>query len=470
MKPRLFHGFFLFALVLFSSVSAVYAIEISNVRFTKIGQDTATINWTTDVASDAMINYGLDPMVGIVSSSTLSKDHSITLSGLDQSTTYYFRAVSADGSGNRSATAGFTFTTKGEPSKKIIKEIKKVTEPEQIKEIVEAVKEQAEDVVRPPTVMGQAKVTPTVTGAEITWTTDRDAGSVVYATKASQYDPNNSDPYDIVQGDSKEAVKKHSVVLMGLDPATTYHYKVSSTDDLGLTGETEDDTFITKSTLPNIRNLKIDRIQETSATVSWTTPGVLSKGLVSYTNLRTKAVRSIGNPAYSERQSIQLAGLQFGTRYSVVVTATNKTGDVIESKPMTFVTVRDVVPPQISKVNNQSTLFPGEDTKVQTILSWVTDEPALCQVFYSQGLVRNASNPGDSLPAEVNPLENHTQVIVGFAPATVYKFWMKCQDAAHNSSQSEDFVLITPIKEKNIIDVILENFQGTFGWVNNVGK
>ena len=28
----------------------------------------------------------------------------------------------------------------------------------------------------------------------------------------------------------------------------------------------------------------------------------------------------------------------------------------------------------------------------------------------------------------------------------------------------------SPIKEKSIIDVILQNFQGTFGWVNKIGK
>jgi hypothetical protein len=31
-------------------------------------------------------------------------------------------------------------------------------------------------------------------------------------------------------------------------------------------------------------------------------------------------------------------------------------------------------------------------------------------------------------------------------------------------------VLITPDKQKSIVDVILQNFQGTFGWVNNIGK
>jgi superfamily II DNA/RNA helicase len=62
----------------------------------------------------------------------------------------------------------------------------------------------------------------------------------------------------------------------------------------------------------------------------------------------------------------------------------------------------------------------------------------------------------------------HVEVIVDFAPATVYQFWLNCTDEAKNTIQSENFVLFTPIQEKNIIDLILENFQSTFGWVKNI--
>jgi hypothetical protein len=60
-------------------------------------------------------------------------------------------------------------------------------------------------------------------------------------------------------------------------------------------------------------------------------------------------------------------------------------------------------------------------------------------------------------------------VITDFAPATVYQFWLNCTDEAREYRiQSENFVLFTPIQEKNIIDLILENFESTFGWVKNI--
>ena len=346
----------------------------------------------------------------------------------------------------------------------------KIKDPKDIKDVADKLKEVAGDVLKPPTILGATKVVVDVTSAELTWTTDRESGSVVYFAPDGQYRAGSSDPYGSTQGDPKERVTKHDVNLVGLTPGTTYHFKVASEDDNSLSAETADDTFQTKSLLPVISAIKVDRIQEKVATVHWKTDGVLAKGVVEYTNLHTKQKRSVGDPVFTNNHSVQLADLIFGTKYSAVINVTNQSGDTVSSKPFTFVTVRDVIPPAITKVKNESTLFPGEDTKVQTIVTWQTDEPAYCQVFYTQGLVHNATNLGDSLLKEQDPLTSHTQVIVGFAPGSVYKFWIECADGAKNSATSEDFVLITPIQEKSIIDVILQNFQGTFGWVKNIGK
>lgn len=464
-------GYVVAALALVAVGLRVYASEISNITITNIAEDSATVSWNTDVNTDATINYGLDEAVGIVRDPTFTKKaHSLKIENLDPSTTYFFRVVSTDIDGNKNATAGFSFVTKGSQADKVKKQIKKITDPEALKEVIEAVKEVASDLLREPSIIGLPKVSVEENRVTVSWTTDREAGSQVELVPEGEYSASATDPYTIVQGDSNERVKKHVVELLGLEPSTTYHFRVASEDDVGLRGVSEDDTFRTLSLLPEIRNVQVSRIQENSAVVTWSTGNVKAKGIVSYTNLRTKATKSAGNPVFATVQSVPLTGLEFGTRYSAIITATNEAGDNIESKPFNFVTVRDVVAPEITKVNNESTLYPGEDTKVQTIISWITDEPSYCQVFYVQGLIKAEGGEGDALQKESNPVTTHTQVIVGFAPANVYKFWMKCHDEARNESQSDDFVLITPIKEKNIIDIILENFQGTFGWVNKIGK
>lgn len=455
----------------FAIMLPVYAAEISNVNITDVTGSSATIRWSTDTPTDGVIHYGLDPSYGVVRDPSFdNKTHLLTIANLDPSTTYHFQVLSTDTQGNRSATAGFVFTTTGSPSKKINKEISQITDPAELEKIAQQVKDVAVDLVKPPAIVGSPKVVPETTQATITWGTDKESTSQVSFAKESDYRSGSSNPYTLDQGNSRDSVTKHSVTIVGLEPSTTYHFQASSEDALGLKGQTEDDTFTTKSILPRLSNIKISRIQETSATISWSTGNVLARGNVDFTDLRTKKTKSAGDPVYTTSHSVLLAGLTFGTRYSVIIRATNKGGDEEASNPITFATVRDVVSPAISKVNNESTLFPSEDVKIQTIISWLTDEPAYCQVFYTQGLVHGDDNDGDSLPKETNPLEQHTQVIVGFTPGSVYKFWVKCHDEAKNNSQSEDFVLITPIKEKNIVDLILENFQGSFGWVNNIGK
>jgi hypothetical protein len=459
------------ALFIALAASPVFAIDISNVTITDIKSDSATISWKTDGETDGSVNYGLDSSVGIVRDAAFDKTaHLLTIENLDPVTTYYFRVVSSDKGGNKAATAGFVFTTKDDQhaqANKAIKEVKKVTDPEELKRVVDEVQQQAQDIIRPPSIIGSPKVEAGATEATISWTSDRSSNSMVQFSQDGDFQGGS---YDGAQGNSGESTTRHSVTLTGLNPSTLYHFQVSSSDTLGLKGISEDDTFRTKSILPTIQNFKVSRIQETSANVSWSTGDVKAKGRIEYKNMRTKVARSVGDPVFTTSHNIQVTGLEFGTRYQATVFSTNEAGDETAGKPFIFITVRDVIPPQISKVTNESTLYPSEDTKVQTIITWQTDEPANCTVSYTQGLVHDENNQGDSLPTETNPLTDHTQVIVGFAPATVYKFWVVCADPSGNESKSDDFVLITPIKEKNIIDIILENFQGTFGWVNKIGK
>src|SRR5262249_53309156 len=145
-----------------------------------------------------------------------------------------------------------------------------------------------------PTILGQAKVTPDVTSAEVTWNTDRASGSVVKLEPDSSY----GGSYSIVQGDSSASETAHDVTVIGLTANTKYHYVVSSTDSLGLVGQTADDTFTTKSALPQIQSPTISNLSETVATVNWNTGSVLASGEVDFTDLRSHRVMSMGDPAF----------------------------------------------------------------------------------------------------------------------------------------------------------------------------
>ena len=101
-------------------------------------------------------------------------------------------------------------------------------------------------------------------------------------------------------------------------------------------------------------------------------------------------------------------------------------------------------------------------------MSWTTDEEAYCQFFYREGLNPAVEPMGHG--EEKEPRSDHVEVVTEFLPSTVYQFWVECRNEARNKTVSEKFVLFTPNKEKSIIDIIMENFSGTFGWVKNIGK
>ena len=73
----------------------------------------ATVTWTTNEASTTQVQYGTTTNYGSSTSlnSSLVTSHSAALSGLNAGTTYHFRVVSTDASGNQAVSSDFTFTT-----------------------------------------------------------------------------------------------------------------------------------------------------------------------------------------------------------------------------------------------------------------------------------------------------------------------------------------------------------------------
>ena len=73
----------------------------------------ASITWNTDELSDSKVIYGLTTDYGSETSldSTLTRIHSATLSGLAPATIYRYKVISADASGNRATSTGYSLIT-----------------------------------------------------------------------------------------------------------------------------------------------------------------------------------------------------------------------------------------------------------------------------------------------------------------------------------------------------------------------
>lgn len=455
---------------------------ISDIVLKSVGATSSVVTWKTNENSDSIVNFGVTKNYGVAREANPSvKSHEVLVSDLEPATTYHFRVISSDAAGNQSFSGSFTFTTK---STQNIEGIEKVadedqrTATEKISELLDKVSDAnalniiqnklqsvGEAELTAPTIIGDPNLDIGYDTVTIRWRTDKEANAVVDFATEGQF---TGGSYARQEGNADELSTSHEVTLHGLSPLTTYHYRITSKPSIGPEGQSDDKTFKTKSILPEISSVRIMKIEEESATISWSTQ-VPASALVEYTNLNTGETKSIGDPSMQTNHSIRLPDLKFKSPYRVVVKARTEAGDEVASDPLTFTTVKDEASPIISQVANESTLFADSDAKVQTIVSWETDEPSYCQLFFTQGVGEN-EDTASSLPEETGTLLKHVQVITEFTPSTAYKFWIRCRDRSGNSARSEDFVLFTPEKEKNIIDIILENFQGTFGWVQNIGK
>jgi hypothetical protein len=466
--------------------------DITNVQVINVSDSSVTITWETDEDADSTVNYGLQEDYGIIRVPVADKtQHEVVLDTLEPGRTYYFRVVSSDADGNQGISANYKVITEGSvqagteqqsetenensettqsqtqiqhTTKEIVDQIQQIKSSETLQEILNETIKAIQGVTEDLTIIGPPTVIPETTSALIRWTTNRESNSEVFFSPASEFVEGQ---YRYSQVSTEDNTTEHEVRIIGLEPYTEYHFQVKSKDKYGLSGSSRDYTFKTKASLPDIKNIRIVKVEEDSATLAWDTT-VPAKALIDYQDMSTGAQNTIGRPTFSVTHQLRIADLTLGTRYVAFVNAENAGGDRVRSQPITFITVKDNSAPIISNVTNESTLFPGGESRIQTIIEWVTDEPAHCILTYREGI------SGGIEPVVIDSEENdytmqHVEVVIDFAPATVYQFWLDCGDESGNTVTSENFVLFTPMQEKNIIDIIIENFESTFGWVKNIG-
>jgi len=462
-----------------------------NVQINSINATSSIITWETDELADSLINFGINKDYGIIRDPRADKlEHMLILENLSSDTNYYFRITSSDESGNQGISSDFTFTTEKDHEEEemtglqeevteegvaglneigvmeILEAIKSISSEEILEEIQEELQETAEEIVTPPTIiLDYADVEIGIDYAIITWATDKESDSIVALAEEDDYDEDLEDPYVWQEGDRDELVLEHIVEVTGLSAATVYHFQVSSKSVLDLTGKSTDKTFKTKSIAPEIYNIHLTKIEEEAATIRYTT-NIPCSSIIEYTNLDIGKTKLEGNSSFFTFHTVRLANLTFDTYYSFIIKVESEAGEKAVSDPVTFITIKDEEPPVIAKVNTESTIYPGSENKIQTIASWSTDEPAQCQLFYHQGLV--VIDEADNLPKEEDFTVKHVQVITNFLPSAVYKFWIICNDVAENVAKSEDFTMLTPSQEESIIDIIIKNFESSFGWLKKM--
>jgi len=401
---------------------------ISNVSVGTITGESATITWDTDEKSSSNVFYGItsgtyegsgaDSLINIDPTKYDTK-HTVILNGLVPGTKYYYIASSADAIGNIGKSPEQNLTTKSTSSLSSIKIAS--------------------------TKMGEAL---------ITWTTSQKTTSLV------DYGVDNT--YGLNKGDTTSATT-HSIDITGLTQNTEYHFRVSGKDANNNIYSSGDLTFTPKSP-PQLTNVKTGSTTEHEATIVFTS-NVPTDALITYTNIKdSKDTGSQGNPSLLTDHSVMLKNLIPGATYSYSITAKDYDSNSATYPAQgivapTFITGVDNVPPKIDQVRTDSAL--AQNDKVQSIISWITDEPATTQIDYQEG---KNGEVKEMTFGNSQYTQNHVAVITSFKPGVVYFFKVKSTDQSNNSATSSDFALLTPKQKENIIQIIISNFMDIFSW------
>ena len=171
------------------------APALSTIVAAAVSPTSETISWTTNELADSQIEYGASTNYGATSSvnSTPALSHVQTLNNLTPGTTYHYRVLSKDPSGNLRTSGDFTFTTES-----AFVNIPAVAAP-----IISAV-----------------NISTAQTGATVTWTTDIQADSHI------EYGLNTA--YDNQTTESAILTTSHSQIITNLAPGTTYDLRILS--------------------------------------------------------------------------------------------------------------------------------------------------------------------------------------------------------------------------------------------------
>jgi len=395
-----------------------------------LGADTnqITVYWETDEPSSSVVVYAEETLWGDVSArdtvrfADLVTFHYVQVTGLTPATTYKVVVASTDGKGNGPVTSNvFTFTTPDRPDY------------------------EAPIITKAPIAEGID-----TSRATIIWETNEASNSFVQYARDELFDEEGA---RFEKKDETNYIRRHEIVLTGLEPGTTYRARVGSMDEKG-NGPVWS-AAITFTTLdrpdtepPVILGFpEAVGIDTSRATIVWDTDEI-SNSIVIYAeeglwdNADDRI--EIKKDALVNFHQVLLTDLKSATLYNYMVGSIDGKGNgPTYSNVYEFTTMDkpDTEPPLITF----GPQVEGVDTSQATIL-WETDEFSTSIVEYAL----ESSWSTESLRKRVedfNLVSMHSIVLVGLQPASRYIFRVGSVDEQGNGpSYSGEFIIETTDK------------------------
>ncbi|TET53314.1 MAG: hypothetical protein E3J54_04470, partial [Actinobacteria bacterium] len=214
--------------------------EIASKPKVEVTNDTAIISWSTNTDTDSIAEYGLTSKYGdSVGSGVLTKIHELEVKDLAQDTTYRYRVGGVDKFSNKAMSEDLTFKTNKDTKGPVVSEFRS-------------------DLMRNVDETGKEKI-----NVIVSFTTDEAATSYIeYAEGISLA------TYNKRTKKNKTLNISHSLMLEGLSPATTFHYRIVTIDKYGNESKSKDKTLLTPKREESILQKIIKILEDTFGWVS----------------------------------------------------------------------------------------------------------------------------------------------------------------------------------------------------------
>ncbi|PLX27606.1 hypothetical protein C0581_03340 [Candidatus Parcubacteria bacterium] len=478
------------------------APAILNTSIGDITASTAQFFWETDEMGDSIVEFGKTNALGdIAGTFDIVSNHEVTLNDLTSGSQYYYRVTTADDSGNRAMSDQKTFSTESGVDDLFLDEgtilpredlsgsenvfltamrktaafIKSMSSQVSVStlenglETQQNIMKELSELVPTPLIGGQPVVTVDATNVEIFWTTDKEANSLVAFSPAYIYEQTRE--YNQTVGDPNIETTEHSVKINELRPATTYHYQVMSKTSVSDFTKSPDFIFTTRDEENDIRSYQMNTSEEGVVDVVWETVRP-TDSLITYTPYRDGELvmaetRSIYEKGLTMKHQIPVDDFESGLIYQIELSGEDSGGTTIRKVIETYSTEGVDIAPFISRVKTDTALLPGDESRVQVVISWDTNELSTGQVFYQKGF-GSTEELKDQTSLVSGYTKNHIIVITNFDPGSVYQFQVESVDISGNAARSKTYTILTPRQKESVLQVIMNNMEDTFSWVSKL--
>lgn len=373
-------------------------------RVTKLTPTTVTIAWETDKKSTSKVNYGITAQYGTIAGTEETvTEHSVTISGLKEETTYHYQVVSEDSYGFSGKSTDYTFKT---PAQTAFREIS-ITQVTYTTALVTV-------------------VTGGLTSLSLQYGTALNTG-------------------EIRQFTSTDGTNEQTVSLTDLTPGTKYFLKLSGTDSSGSSAVVNGLSFTTIA-MPASTNVSLTPVSPNELVLKLDT-NTLSTVTALYRSENDEEDLSVGDTTLSLTHELHLIKLFGNTEYTVTPTIVDAGGQRLTLEPLKASTLTDGEPP-IAEDPSITTTKAG--SQINVTARWDANEPVISEVSVISKLTGKevAHSKGSDKYAV-------TQVVAvsGLAPKTPYILKAVSKDAAGNVSE-KSINFVTPSIHKSILELI----------------